>query len=131
MFARMVAAIATVACMAVAAPVLAANPYGVWEPENRESRYEFTACGQANHFLCAELIWIQEDKIDARNSKYLNTYLINEAMPVREGVWRGRITLEGFNFDGTLKVISEDRMQLDACALFVICESIKLNRVSN
>lgn len=131
MFARLAAGIAAGVCMAIAGPALAANPYGVWEPDNRESRYEFTACGQAGHFLCAELIWIQEDKIDARNSKYLNTYLIDEAMPVREGVWRGRITLEGFNFDGTLKMIGEDRMQLDACALFVICESIKLNRVGN
>ena len=114
-----------------AAPALAEqyNPLGVWEPSNKESRYEFTLCGESQDRLCAELIWIQEDKKDARNTKYLNTYMFKNARHVRENHWQGTVTLEGFNIGGSVVQTSNNRMKLEACALFVICEEITLNRV--
>lgn len=105
------------------------NPIGIWEPDNRESRYAFTYCGPDNQRLCAELIWIREDVQDARNTKYLNNYMFKDARHVQPNLWRGTVTLEGFNIGGTVTQTSENAMQLDACVLFVICENIKLNRV--
>lgn len=105
------------------------NPIGIWEPDNRESRYEFTYCGENGDRLCAELIWIQEDKKDARNTRYLNTYMFKNARQTRHGHWQGTVSLEGFNIGGTVTQTSPDRMQLNACVLFVICEDIRLNRV--
>lgn len=118
--------------LAAAMPAMAQeqfNPVGVWEPSNRESRYEFTLCGDNSDRLCAELIWIQEDKKDARNTKYLNTYMFKDARQTRLNHWRGTVTLEGFNIGGTVDQTSNDRMQLKACALFVFCEDIGLNRI--
>lgn len=105
------------------------DPIGVWEPDNRESRYEFSYCGENGDRLCAELIWIQEDKKDARNTKYLNTYMFKNARQTRYGHWQGTVTLEGFNIGGTVTQTGPDNMELKACALFVICENIALNRV--
>lgn len=113
-----------------APPAAAAEPIGLWEPDNRESRYQFTYCGEGDRFLCAELIWIQEDKKDARNVRYLNTYMFRNARQVRAGEWRGTVSLEGFNIGGTLRQISADVMQLNACVLFVFCEDIRLHRVA-
>lgn len=105
------------------------DPTGIWEPDNRESRYQFTYCGANGDRLCAALIWIREDKKDARNTKYLNTYMFTNARQTRPGHWRGTVTLEGFNLSGTVTQIDNDTMQLEACALFVFCEDIRLNRV--
>lgn len=105
------------------------NPIGIWEPDNRESRYAFSYCGENNQRLCAELIWIREDVQDARNTKYLNTYMFKDARHVQPNLWRGTVTLEGFNIGGTVTQSSDNTMQLDACVLFVICENIRLNRV--
>jgi uncharacterized protein (DUF2147 family) len=127
---KSVVALATALAMAgSAAGQAAATPIGVWEPDNRESRYEFTYCGENGRQLCAELIWIREDKKDARNVKYLNTYMFKEARQIAEDKWRGTVTLEGFNIGGTLTQHNADRMNLDACVLFVLCENIALNRV--
>ena len=105
------------------------SPVGIWEPNNRESRYEFTYCGDDGQRLCAELIWIQEDKKDARNTRYLNTYMFQNARQTRLNFWNGTVRLEGFNIGGTVTQTSSDAMQLEACALFVFCENIALNRV--
>jgi uncharacterized protein (DUF2147 family) len=105
------------------------NPIGVWEPDNRESRYEFVYCGENGDRLCAKLIWIQEDKKDARNTKYLNTYMLRDARQTRYGHWAGTVTLEGFNIGGTVTQTAPDTMRLKGCALFVFCEDIRLSRV--
>lgn len=131
-FARLFSLVLAVAVSAgLAAPALAEqfNPVGIWEPDNQESRYQFSICGENSDRLCAELIWIQEDKKDKRNTKYLNTYMFKNARHVQMNQWRGTVTLEGFNIGGTVVQTSDDRMTLEACALFVFCENIKLNRV--
>lgn len=105
------------------------NPIGIWEPDNRESRYEFSYCGENGNRLCAKLIWIQEDKKDARNTKYLNTYMLRDARQTRLGFWQGTVTLEGFNIGGSVTQTGPNTLQLKGCALFVFCEDIRLNRV--
>lgn len=117
--------------MGLSVPAMAQglNPLGLWEPDNRESRYEFTYCGANGDRLCAELIWIQEDKKDARNTKYLNTYMFKDARQTRLGHWSGTVSLEGFNIGGTVTQHDNNTMQLNACVLFVLCENIRLNRV--
>ncbi|HWJ88023.1 MAG TPA: hypothetical protein VNS12_08140 [Pelagibacterium sp.] len=105
------------------------NPLGVWEPDNKESLYEFSYCGANGDRLCAMLTWIQEDKKDARNVKYLNTYMFKDARQTRLGHWSGTVTLEGFNIGGTVTQTDDNTMQLRACVLFVFCEDIRLTRV--
>jgi uncharacterized protein (DUF2147 family) len=121
-----------VLAMAMAAPAMAQeqfNPIGLWEPDNKESRYEFSYCGENGDRLCAELIWIQEDKQDARNTKYLNTYMFSNARRVQPNQWQGTVTLEGFNIGGTVTQTNNNTMRVEACVLFVICETIRLKRI--
>ncbi|MEQ8167070.1 MAG: hypothetical protein RIC93_13465 [Alphaproteobacteria bacterium] len=124
--------VSVVLALVAAPPVMAQeqfNPIGLWEPDNKESRYEFTYCGDNGDRLCAELVWIQEDKKDARNTKYLNTYMFSNARHIRLNQWQGTVTLEGFNIGGTVTQTNNNTMRLEACALFVICENIRLKRV--
>jgi hypothetical protein len=39
------------------------------------------------------------------------------------------VTLEGFNIGGTVTQTNDNTMRLEACALFVICEDIRLKRI--
>lgn len=117
--------------LALAMPALALDPTGVWEPDNKESRYEFTYCGENDERLCAELIWIREDVQDARNTKYLNTYIFSNARQIAGNQWTGDVTLEGFTIGGTLTMRDGDEMALNACALFIFCEKIHLTKVSD
>lgn len=124
------AALTVLFMSATASWAQASDPEGVWEADNRESRYEISYCGPDNARLCARLIWIQEDKKDARNTKYLDQYMFREAREVRPGRWQGTTVLEGLNVRGTLSQRSADRIELSACALLVFCEHIGLNRVT-
>lgn len=105
------------------------SPIGIWEQDNREARYEFSYCGENGDRLCAKLIWIQEDKKDARNTKYLGTNMLRDARQTRVGHWSGTVTLEGFNFGGTVTQTSANTMVLKGCALFVLCEEVQFIRV--
>ncbi|WP_404402847.1 hypothetical protein [Pelagibacterium halotolerans] len=116
--------------LGVMAPAMALDPTGVWEPDNRESRYEFTYCGENGDRLCAELIWIREDVQDARNTKYLNTYIFSDARQIAGNQWKGNVSLEGITIGGTLTLHNSNEMALNACALFVFCEKIHLNKVT-
>jgi len=115
--------------LAVAVPAGAFEPTGIWEPSNRESRFEVTYCGESGDRLCAELIWIREDVQDARNTRYLNTYIFENARQTAPDVWEGGVHLEGFTIGGSLTQLSENAMRLRACALFVLCETVDLTRV--
>lgn len=117
--------------LALAAPALALDPTGIWEPGNKESRYAFTYCGEDDARLCAELIWIREDVQDERNTKYLNTYIFSDARKIAANQWKGKVTLEGFTIGGTLTMRNTEEMALNACALFVFCEKIELSKVSD
>lgn len=126
---RLMTALLALAAIALPATAQSASPIGIWEPDNRESRYAFTYCGEAGDRLCAELIWIREDKQDARNTRYLNTYVFRNARQTAPGRWNGTVNYEGMNVAGTLRVTGEDTMELNGCMLFVLCENIRLNRV--
>ncbi len=121
--------VGAVVLLAAPAAAQAFNPIGVWEPDNRESRYEFRVCGAQNDRLCAQLIWIQEDKKDDRNTKYLGQDMFSNARRTGENSWSGTVKLEGFNIGGKVVQTGPDTMTLNACALFVICEEIRLHRV--
>ena len=115
--------------LALAGPAWAFDPTGIWTPENRESRFEVTYCGEDGERLCAELIWIQEDKQDSRNTRYLNTYIFENARQTAPDVWEGGVHIEGFTVGGKLTQVSENFLRLNACALFVLCETVELTRV--
>lgn len=122
-------AAAALLVLAGAGAVQAADPTGLWEPDNRESRYRFVYCGETGTELCAQLVWIQEDKKDARNTKYLGRYMFTNARQIERDVWRGSVALEGLPVRGTLRQSAPDSMALKACAVLLFCETIHLNRV--
>ena len=106
----------------------AATPEGLWEPGNKESRYEITYCGKGTD-LCALVKWIDPAHLNDGNRKFLNTYLFSE-IPMRgRGKWRGTINFQGRQINGTVKQLAADTLSVKACLLF-LCEEVTLTRVA-
>lgn len=104
-----------------------ATPTGVWEIEMRDSRYDVTMCGDGTQ-LCAQLIWLGNGADNAENLPYLNTMLIDHAVQVRPGQWKGELHIYGQRAAGTITQHSADHISLRGCALLVICKTYQMYR---
>lgn len=114
-----------------ALPAFSANntPEGLWEPGNKESRYEISYCGNGTD-LCALVKWIDPAHLNDNNKKFLNTYLFSE-IPMRgTGKWRGTINFQGRKINGEVKQLGADKLSVRACLLF-LCEEVTLTRVAD
>lgn len=109
-----------------ALPVMA-SPAGVWEIEMRDSRYNVTMCGDGSQ-LCAELIWLGNGADNAENLPYLNTMLIDHAVPSRANQWKGELNIYGQKAAGTITQVGTDQITLKGCVAFVICRTYQMYR---
>lgn len=123
------ATLLAIAAMGAASTAHGFDPTGLWEPDNRESRYEISWCAEATDQLCARLVWIREDVQDARNMRFLNQYMFRNARHTQPDVWRGTVHYQGLSAGGTLTQTAENAIRVEACFLFVVCERIALSRV--
>jgi len=130
---RKLAKISSVLALALTmgAPAMAQtlSPEGLWEPGNKESRYQISYCGNGRD-LCGLVAWIDPAHQTADNKKLLNTYLFSE-IPMRgRDTWRGNIHFAGRNINGKVKQLSATKMSVEACLLFW-CEKVTLTRVAD
>ncbi len=105
------------------------TPVGMWEADNKESRYQVTLCGDGTQ-LCAELVWIRPRDINRRNKPYINTYVVYEAVRARPAEWKGDINIYGTKYGGSVKIINQNKLLLTGC-IFILCETFELNRRRN
>jgi len=113
--------------MALLAQPALASPEGTWEIEMRDSRYSVELCGDGTQ-LCGTLIWLGNGADNATNLPYLNTLLIDHAVPVKANQWKGDLHLFGQTAAGTITQVSEDEIQLKGCVALVICKTYRMFR---
>jgi hypothetical protein len=105
-----------------------AAPDGLWELESRDSRYEVTTCGEDGQ-LCGKLVWLGGHAANPENMPYLNTYLIDHAKKIAPSQWSGTLNVFGQSASGTITQFSDNNIELQGCAFFVICRTYYLYRV--
>lgn len=105
-----------------------AAPDGVWEISTEDSRYEVELCGEDGTDLCGTLIWLAEGADTPENAQYLDTMIIDHASAIGENRWRGQLNLFGHSATGTITQTDDDTIELDGCALLVICRTYVLHR---
>jgi uncharacterized protein (DUF2147 family) len=121
-------------------------PYGVWMPEDEESKVEIYPCGEA---MCGRVAWMQEQydengKIltdiynpdpDLRSTPVLGLVIMTDILPTDdEGVWRGRVynPQDGRTYDFWLTVKSESQIIIEGCGLYnLICQKHTWDRVDS
>ena len=104
------------------------SPVGRWEADDHDSRYEVTLCGDGTQ-LCAKLFWINPDKLNERNVRYLDKFVIYQGVHTRPNKWEGQIDIYGTKVDGTVKMLSENLIEVRGCAFFIFCQGFTLERI--
>jgi uncharacterized protein (DUF2147 family) len=120
-------ALAIVALGLAAAPAFAADPTGTWQSSSGESRYKVTYCGDGTQ-LCAKLTWLRDDARTRENLAYLNRYVVKGAVPSGENRWNGRVAYDGSVFEGSVTMVSANKMKLKGCQ-GVFCKSMSFTRL--
>jgi uncharacterized protein (DUF2147 family) len=117
---------AALAAAVAASPVLAASPVGEWESGPRDQRYEIKLCGSEGKDLCAWLVYTSDPSPKAR--QFLNQLVLDTARNTGPNSWQGSMTLAGYQMSGTIRLVENNVLRINACALFVICGEFNLYR---
>lgn len=102
------------------------TPEGLWQTDSGDSRYLVDLCGDGTQ-LCAELVWIRPRDRNKHNMRFMNKFVAFEADRTRPAQWKGDVNIFGNIYDGTVNILTYDRVQVTGC-LFVLCESFELLR---
>jgi uncharacterized protein (DUF2147 family) len=113
--------------LVLASPAFAAgaSPLGYWQVTTGEARYSVVGCGG---MLCAKLVWLRTDARTEDNLALLNHYVVRGARPQGDGKWSGSLVVKGNNYAGTMTMVSNNFMRLDACSGFV-CRTYEFTRL--
>ena len=109
-------------------PVLAADPspVGRWEVTTGESRFDVIYCGDGKE-LCAVLVWLRPDARTDENLALLHKYVVNKARREGDTTWIGEVLFEGRSYNGTITLISKNRMSVHSC-MGMLCDTFELAR---
>ena len=121
-------------------------PYGVWMPEDEESKVEIYPCGEA---MCGRIAWLLDEYDEdgnlltdiynpnpaLRSAPVLGLVIMTDIMPTEEdGVWQGRVynPQDGRTYDFWLTAKSESRITIEGCGLYnLICQKHTWDRVDS
>jgi uncharacterized protein (DUF2147 family) len=109
---------------------LAADPSGMWLPQNGASRIRLADCGGA---LCGTIVWLKEPngdngkpKTDQNNSDQskrsrplIGVQIVLGMKPAGTDKWSGQVynAEDGKTYSGNLTFSGGDSLQLQGCAL--------------
>jgi len=121
-------------------------PYGVWMPEDEESKVEIFPCGEA---MCGRVAWLHDEYDEdgnlltdiynpnpaLRSAPVLGLVIMTDITPTEEeDVWQGRVynPQDGRTYDFWLTVKSESKITIEGCGLYnLICQKHTWDRVES
>ncbi len=132
------------ACLAFAAPALAADPTGVWLTQEQDAHIRVVKCGKG---FCGTIVWLRDAKdpqtgkpvVDEknpdpakRNKPLLGTMIAIDFLPAADAPskWKGRFynADDGQLYDGTLSVGGASELSVEGC-LGPLCQTQTWTRV--
>ena len=121
----MVAAAALLGGGALAAPIH--SPAGIWITNGGESKYELRLCGDGDD-LCATMVWVNDSELGQKLRPYLGEAMMEAAPRVATQKWRGRITLQGRQVQGSIELLDANNIHVRGCE-GAMCQGVELLRV--
>lgn len=105
--------------------------YGIWRHPDNGSRIRIYACGHDR--LCARILSVadaqrSDDKNPdpgLRDRQIVGLVIVEGAERTGDATWSGRLynRTDGRHYDGHLRVVGPDRLELTGCAIVVLCRS--------
>jgi hypothetical protein len=102
------------------------SPEGLWETGTKDSRYRLELCGKDGTRLCGWLVYSQDRSPEAQ--ALVNQMILDHARRVGPLTWEGSLQISGQSASGTMTLATNDRLEVSACVLFVICGEFVLYR---
>ena len=126
---KVMGALALVAGLSAPAWAVDTSVVGVWQPDNKESDYQATLCGDDQQRLCLQLVALRAGADKPKNRPYLGKNIVEGAKPKGENSWKGELNLFGQTADATFTLKGPDVLEMSGCAYVVVCKTITLNRI--
>lgn len=116
----------------------AEDAFGVWEHPDNGSHIRISKCGGG---LCAKIIKVKDpSRKDVKNPNLVKRKrpivgitIMRGAKKAGDAVWSGKLynTLDGQTYDGTITVLSKDKLKLEGCVLGgLVCQGPIWSRVN-
>lgn len=108
-------------------PVLAAgaSPEGLWQTTDRNMDFGLNFCGDGKQ-ICMTLIAARKSGDTANTRKYVGKYVLRNAKPAGQNVWKGSVNLLGHSGSGTFRFTPGVSFVISGCAYFVVCQDFTL-----
>jgi uncharacterized protein (DUF2147 family) len=114
----------------------AEQAYGVWRHPDNGSRIRIYPCGHDE--LCARILSVADaQRSDDRNPdpglrerQIVGLVIVEGAGRTGDATWSGRLynRTDGRHYDGHLRVVGPDRLELTGCAIVILCRSAVWHR---
>lgn len=118
-----------VVLMAALAPSLAlaqeASIAGNWETGPRDYRYRLELCGSSGQDLCGVMTYGLDQ------SPQIQRYVGRQVFDARRNgpqSWKGSFIVGGYRMNGTVRLAEPDRIEIDGCAMLIICGKFNMYR---
>lgn len=98
---------------------------GVYQTTDRKMDYELSLCGDGAQ-LCVKLLAARGTALTKQTRPYVGKFIVNKAKPGGKNKWNGRITIQGYTLDGSLKLRPGKDFVMHGCAYVVICSDFTL-----
>ncbi len=115
----------------LAAAHSAEGAFGIWRHPDNGSRVRVYPCGHG--LLCAKILSVTDaQRIDDKNldpelreRRIVGLVIVDGAERMGDATWSGRLynRTDGRHYDGHLRVVGPDRLELTGCAIVVLCRS--------
>jgi uncharacterized protein (DUF2147 family) len=129
---RAAAAAAISAAIAMSPVVaLADEVIGIFQTWDGAQDYEVSLCGNGKQ-LCGKLIALHGDSSagdTAYNRTFLGKYIVEKINPAGPNVWKGLITINTHQANGTATLTPGKELVLYGCAYIVMCAEFKMKQI--
>ena len=123
---RNVAALGAVALMSMN-PVagFAAESLGKFQTTDRKMDYDVSLCGNGKE-LCVKLLAARGSAATPKVKPFIGKLIVNKATPAGNNKWRGRITMQGIDVNGSLQLNPGKSFVMSGCVYVVMCQDFTL-----
>jgi uncharacterized protein (DUF2147 family) len=119
------AAASLAAAILVAPAAAAGSPEGLWRTGPGDAEYELKYCGDGDD-LCGWLVYTADESAEAQ--AYVNKLSLDTARSTGPSTWQGSMVVGGNSASGTIALVSDDKLMINACVMFVVCGEFALYR---
>jgi len=121
-------ALAATAMVLMATPALAQDVpvAGKWETGPRDYRYQLELCGPQGQDLCGIMTYGLDQSPQIQ--RYVGKRAFDAARRIGPQSWKGDIVFAGHRMNGTVTMVHPDKLEIDGCALLIICGKFAMYR---